>query len=339
MSADHSRLSEGLETPAGIAARWLLREHAGELTARETQERDAWLQDNPRHLAVYEQARAVWRMSGQVSAEAEVRAMRAAALLARPERRRWFRPALAAGCALLALAAGGWWGLNSGHRAAPQPRTHYATAVGERLAANLPDGSTVSLNTDSGIEVEFTPGERLIRLRRGQALFEVTADGARPFVVLAGDRRITALGTAFDVRVDNGAVRVLLVEGRVAVSSFAGAPQLALELTAGEQLLAAPDAADTVKSADVDRLTSWRSGRLVFQDDSLAEAVAELNRYTRTPMVIDDPRVAALRVSAVFRISHADRFANSMTELFPLVALKQSDGAVHLQFSTARGED
>ncbi len=359
MSSHRASRATEMRTPAETAAYWLLRAN-DEMEEGERAKMNAWLDAEPEHRAAFERARAVWQTAGRVTGNDEVRAMRAAALAVRPERSRIFRPALAAGIAALAIAVGGgfvlsgWSGVSGWPSVGSAAKNRYTTAIGERLSATLQDGSTLALNTDSQVDIDFAPAERRIHLRRGQALFEVAKDARRPFVVYAADRRITALGTAFDVRVDDaGAIRVLLVEGRVVVSSSPlsslrgrgqssadGNPSReAVELGPGEQLTAAPASAATVGPADIPRLTSWRSGRLVFQDETLSDAVAELNRYTQSLMVIDDPRVAALRVSAVFRISQADRFANSMTELFPLVAVKQPDGSIHLKFSTPSGED
>ncbi len=330
-----------------IAAQWLLREQGAGLSERKREQRDAWLEQSPSHRAAYDRARAVWDLSGQAAGEQELRAMRADALAARPRRRRRFlADVLAAGFVAAAFGLGGWYLIGHWSELTQQwrwaglgeYRARYSTAVGERLTTTLLDGSSVSLNTGSDLAVDFSSTERRIYLRRGQAFFEVKRNARRPFVVIAGDRRIKALGTSFDVRVDDGRVQVLLLDGRVAVDR-PNAPGGTVELTPGERLTAASAAPARIQAADMERLTSWHSGRLVFQDQSLADTVAELNRYTRETMRIDDPRVGALRVSAVFRISQADRFARSMTELFPLIAVQQPDGTLKLKFSTPVGED
>lgn len=313
-------LPQDVRTPAQIAAYWMLREQGGGLSPADREQMNAWLAADSRNSAAYDSARAAWQVSGLVSADDEVREMRAAALAA-GSRQSFIPRAAAASLAALALVAAAW--LVLGHPGFTTPKDRYETAIGERLAATLPDGSSVSLDTNSCIDVQFEAAERRVHLRQGQALFEVAKNPARPFVVYAAGRRIRALGTSFDVRVDPaGTVRVLLLEGRVTVEN--------MELRPGEQFTSAPAVAAVVKPANVERLVSWRSGRLIFEDEPLGDAVAELNRYTRTRLVIDDPRVAALRVSAVFRTAQAERFASSMTELFPLVAIEQPDGAVRL---------
>jgi transmembrane sensor len=317
--------------PAEAAAQWLMREKAGPLNESEQAEQAAWLAAHSDNRAAYERACSVWDNVGHVAARGDVRAMRDAALAAKPAPRfRWRYIGLAAAMGAVLIAAGGFTWL----RFAPQLTAQfwdahrYHTAIGERSAVTLQDGSNVVLNTNSAVEVDFASSERRVRLLRGQALFEVAKNPARAFVVLAGNRRITALGTSFDVRIDQDDVRVVLVEGRVAVD--------ALELEPGEQLVARTGAPAVVRAANVARLTSWKAGRLVFQDESLGDAVAEVNRYIRKPLTLDDPQIAALRISGVFRTAEVERFAASMTDLYPLAAMTQPDGSVRLKFREAR---
>ncbi len=93
----------------------------------------------------------------------------------------------------------------------------YATRIGERSTIRLADGSVVTLDTASRVSLDLTTANREVHLLGGQANFEVAKDKARPFVVYAGDRRITAVGTAFDVRLDQREVCVTLVDGKVSV--------------------------------------------------------------------------------------------------------------------------
>ncbi|MGH1557316.1 FecR family protein [Caulobacter segnis] len=164
----------------------------------------------------------------------------------------------------------------------------------------------MTLNTASLIEVAYDDRQRLVRLVKGQALFEVAKHQARPFVVAAGDRRITATGTAFDVRLDRDQVKVLLIEGRVVVAAATGAgptnllPTDRQVLEPGEALVAGPSRAVSIAAADIERDTAWNRGQLVFRDERLADAVAEMNRYAPETLVIEDARIADLRISGVF---------------------------------------
>jgi transmembrane sensor len=216
----------------------------------------------------------------------------------------------------------------------PPSAALYRTAVGERSTVVLPDGSVATLNTDSVLKVAYNGRERGVRLLKGQALFEVAHNKKVPFQVYAGDRRVTAVGTVFDVRLQGERVKVALVEGVVRVASVAKpAPQVPREqvtMTAGEMLDAPPAAAMTVKLADTRRATSWREGVAVFDDVPLADAVAEMNRYTTHPVRLADARIGAYRVSGVFKTGDSERFAQSMAEVFPL-AIDDAGGSPELK--------
>jgi transmembrane sensor len=188
------------------------------------------------------------------------------------------------------------------------------------------------LNTGSLVEVAYTAARRDLRLLRGQAIFEVAHNPDRPFVVTAGARRITATGTAFDVRLYGEAVRVVLIEGHVAVTPVTRTglqrivPMLgSQELSAGEALTAPQDGPVRVAAIDVERATSWRRGQVVFRDDPLAAAVAEMNRYSDDKLAIDDPRVAALTISGAFGAARSENFRAALTAYYPLEIRKRAD--------------
>ncbi len=271
--------------------------------------------------------------------------MRAAALAAAPEHGGRLEPrvagglGLAAACvlALVVAAEQRTWapspaqtrqastavtapGAPTGHGA-----VRYATRVGERQTIALTDGSIVALDTASVLDVDYSAARRDVRLVRGQALFQVAKNRARPFVVTAGDRQITATGTAFDVRVDRGEVRVVLVEGRVTVTPIARSglaklfPALETQIMApGEALVADRAKPVSVTAADVAQDTSWREGQVIFRDDTLSAAVAEMNRYSTNQIVVDDPRIAGLRISGVFGVSRQENFIAAVTAFYPI---------------------
>ena len=213
----------------------------------------------------------------------------------------------------------------------------FETAIGERSTVALSDDSSVTLNTDTVVEVRFAenPDIRRLVLVRGQAHFEVAKD-PRPFEVLAGGRRIVALGTAFDVRIDTElGVLVTLLEGRVAVddgippASVLSPPQdlsgvAALGgtvLNAGEQLIARRDEPQRIVRADVEQVAGWRAGRLVFRDDPLPEVVNEINRYSTRKLVLDDDvRLDGIQIGGVFKAGSTDSFLRAVEELYPVEA-------------------
>ena len=215
----------------------------------------------------------------------------------------------------------------------------YRTQVGERSTVTLADGSEVTLNTDTGLRVEFSARERRLQLLRGQAFFKVEKDATRPFVVEAGHKRVVAIGTAFDVRFDTAdQVQITLVEGRIAVDNridkglpdalAEAAPRI--ELSPGQQMLAALNARPSVIEADIEKVTSWSEGRIVFDNDPLRDAVVEVNRYTATPIVLgEDSRLDAIRVGGVFRTGRQETFLLALETLHP-IGIEKHAGATRL---------
>jgi transmembrane sensor len=212
----------------------------------------------------------------------------------------------------------------------------YRTKVGERAAVTLADGSVVTLDTDSVIKVRYTSTERGVRLLRGQAIFQVAKHKPIPFQVYAGGRRITAVGTRFDVRLsdaDHGELHVALLEGvvKIAPASPTGVDQATVTLAPGQVLEAAAGAPQRVVEADLDQWTSWRGGVLDFNDVSLENAVSEINRYTIKRIRIADPALARLRVSGVFNTDDPEHFAQTLAEAFPIKVAHDAEGAPVLE--------
>lgn len=310
------------------AALWGLRIERG-LTPGERVELDTWLASDPDHadrLAAVQAAHAAVECA---AAEPEIMALREAALRARPEPWRPSWRKLAAALVALAVIGGGatlgpsWIGQWGGDGVV------YATGVGERATVTLADGSVLTLNTASRAVADLDGRERRVTLEAGQAYFEVAHDAARPFRVQAGDRVVTALGTAFEVRLDGERVRVALDQGSVRVEGRAGGAGRVV-LAPGEVLAAGAGQPARVRPADVDQITSWRSGLVVFEDEPLARAVAEINRYATTPIVIGDAGVNRHRVSGTFRTGDSARFARTLTELFPVAIKSSDDGTITL---------
>lgn len=217
----------------------------------------------------------------------------------------------------------------------------YSTAVGELDTVSLADGSRVTLNTDTRIHVDLGDRERRIDLRRGEAFFVVAKDATRPFVVYADDKRVTAVGTQFSVRRDADDIQVVVAEGRVKLEQVSAVPKLSKLVGRPERpatALVAGAIARTAKSdvlvqkgsaPDAEQLLSWRNGYLVFDATPLADAVAEFNRYSARKIVIDDPSLAALRISGNFRSSNTDAFLWLLKSGFH-VEIEEGEDRVHL---------
>jgi transmembrane sensor len=310
------------------AAAWYERRHR-EGVAEETQNAfAAWLAQSDDRRTAYEAVEKTWTqvrsaaLDPQILAlrhETALRLTRGAAAAIRPLR--W----VAAAVVLIVLCGtaatlGGWLPLHdSGHAPAA---SRYATAIGERMSLALNDGSQVTLDTQSELSVGFTSSERAVRLLRGQVYFKVAKDRERPFVVEVLNRRIVAVGTAFDVRVDGAQVRVSMVEGTVRVDGAT--------ITAGQQLLADTGLPDRVSVSDPERFTNWLRGQIVFDNTRLADAVAELNRYSNTKIELADPKIAQLHLSGAFAVGRPALFVEAVTSYFPIQIAEADDHHVVL---------
>jgi len=334
-----------------IAADWLLREEEGRLASVDISHREAWLAADPSHRQALADVRLALVTASEGAADPELMAMRTHALATRPERAWPLSRSAAAVAAAILVSAGAWWTLSAvapslqGPPAGAQMQPGdpnaalYRTAVGERALITFPDGSVATLDTDSEIKVAYTGNERGVHLLRGQALFEVAKHKPTPFQVYAGRERVTAVGTTFNVRLDGGGenskVSVALLEGVVTVSPAAAvdrtAPRQSVTMAPGELLEAKAAAPLVVVAADTERVTSWRSGVLIFNDTPLAEAVAEMNRYTTRPIVLADPKLASLRISGVFKTGDPEHFAETVSEAFPVTVSLEADGSLELE--------
>lgn len=343
------------------AALWLARRLDG-LTPAEDAELRAWLAGDPARGARLEQLAGVWGQLGELPA-ADIAKLRAACcaaptplpehalppqtpprdrMSARPEPRpraaawqglmpQW----VMAGLIALVVMGGGWLGWNHWQQQ-PTFTQNLVTERGQQLIATLPDGSRLRLDTATRLEVRLYRQQREVRLAEGQALFEVQADPQRPFHVVAGALRITVLGTRFSVRHSpQGSVGVTVEEGRVRVtraapSSAPGAAPAAaagIVLTAGQRVQAdARGQPGAVVRIDPRNELAWREGRVVFEGTPLAEAIAEIERYVDTGLVIDDPAVAALRLNGSFDLRRAHTFRQVLPRALPVRLLARADG-------------
>lgn len=321
--------------PDEDVAFWYAKMRSDVVRQRDLARFNDWLSSDPANQEAYADYTSFWDSLELIAGDDRVVDLRREALASGPEREQhgYRFLALVASVAIIVLC--GWFVFrfdapSTGHDNIPMASADnvsiYRTNVGQRATVTLADGSVVELNTDSLVEVRYGDGERDIRLLRGQALFRVAKDEARPFVVEAADQRITALGTEFDVRYRHGEVRVTLVEGRVTVTR--DQPEQARtqqavqmrELAPGQQLVARVDQPVRVAQANVEQAVSWSTGRLIFNDEPLGEVVEEINRYSTRKILLEDPSLAGLRVSGVFQAGSMHGFVTALDAAFPVAS-------------------
>ena len=204
----------------------------------------------------------------------------------------------------------------------PEP-VIYATAIGDVRDVTLEDGSVITLNTDTELAVTYSAKERRVELAHGQALFTVIK-GARPFVVEAAGSETRALGTVFEVFLGPEDVGVTLIGGSVSVlpqvagQEDAGEERAGTVLTPGDRLVLRGGAIASLSQVDTDAALAWQTGILQFRDVTLAEAIAELNRYSETKLRVDDPALAAEHLSGAFPAGDQEMFAETLKLYLPV---------------------
>lgn len=306
------------------AAAWLLRRQAG-LDAAQTTEFQAWLAASTAHREALARHEATWAELDALPAAgiAALKAAMAQPSPAQPRRRAWLRLVPQAAFAMLALTVtgGGWL-----YWQQPTYVANHASARGQQLRIDLPDGSSVQLDTGTRIEVALYRQRREVRLMQGQAMFSVQANASQPFDVLAGATRVTVLGTRFAVRNTPGQpVQVEVEEGRVRVAPADTAASTAAVLLTAGQRAEAHDGGITVQPQPAAAVALWREGRLSFDGTPLSTALAEFERYGDTHLRIDDSRVAALTINGSFDARRPGNFAYALTRVLP-VRLEKRDG-------------
>ncbi len=199
------------------------------------------------------------------------------------------------------------------------------TAVGEQLTRTLNDGSLVELNTDSEVRIQLSEGQRSVYLLKGQAVFTVAHDETRPFVVFAGDRRVTALGTMFEVRLDDEIAQVTLLEGKVKVDALSlsdKAPFVekptSVELSPGERYVSVSNELIKVEPTRIESDLSWRSGRHIFVNEKISTIVDELNRYTERKIIFRDPKIGELKAGGNFKMGSTQSFSTTLEASYGL---------------------
>ncbi len=300
-----------------VAADWAARLDRGVLSPEDEARLDNWLAGDSRRAGAFARARAVSLYTERV---------RALGPQFQPDRFRLTQPAFSPARRRMlwgSAAAAGIGGAVLAGYAFEAAGQDYTTRRGEMRVVPLADGSVVNLNTDSRIRVLFTEARRTIHLERGEALFDVAKDAARPFVVYAGDTAVKAVGTSFSVlRLADAPVQVLVREGVVEVDRGRIAPvRLAANMRAVAPIAAAfatpaPIRVATVAPVEIDRAVAWREGRIAFEGETLDQAVKDFSRYSDTRIVIDDPSIAHEEVTGLFQANDPVGFAQAVATSF-----------------------
>jgi transmembrane sensor len=324
-------------TPDEAAALWMTR---GTETAADAELFEEWLADREANMAAWAKAQRLWDSFDHAADDEMLQAMRTSALGLRPYRQRLNWGWLAAALAVAVLSGGLLVGVltwrpygsgaaySAGSPAQPAPPA-FSTGKDQQLQAALPDGTKLTLDTDSAVDVAFDGRRRDVRLLRGHAFFDVAHDPSRPFAVTARGLIATALGTRFGASLDGDSTSITLVEGRVAITKVGAPAATSVQLHAGERFTTGASG-DTVTKVDPDSALSWRNAYVEFRNETLAAAAAELNRHSRVQILIRDPKVGDLRVSGRFKTGDVERFCRAVELVQAVHAVRRNPTTIEL---------
>jgi len=329
------------------AGHWVVRMNEG-LSSSQEAALKAWLSEDPKNLDVFMEVAEVWDETDCLARLAE--------LFPEPRKRRALQPRFALATAavlVLAFFTASLFFTSSlsfpGFGSRPDPATvngtqHFETAIGEHSTAVLVDGTVVVLNTNSQIEVAYSDDARVVHLVRGEIHVEVVKDPLRPLSVVAGDRIVQAVGTAFSVEItQDQQIDLVVTEGLVVVGVRAPgvqrieAPPVIAQsdentVAAGENLLMGADeeVAMPVSEEDIEIKLSWREGSLIFKREPLEQALAEVERYTTVKFVFVDKNLKTRAVSGRYRAGDVESLLLALRVNFNITHEVTEDGRVLL---------
>ncbi len=266
---------------------------------------ETWLQASLSHRITYLRLKSAWENADRLSALRSVSAMR----LRPSQQMRFVQPRIVAAVVMAVLVGAAVF---SALTLRPADRT-FSTSVGGHKIITLADNTRIELNTDTSIRTRVTTAERTVWLDKGEAFFAVQHDATHPFVVIAGNRRITDLGTEFSIRRERDRLKVALFSGRAYLdqTNAPGSGSSAL-LKPGDVAVA------THSGLTVNRETSrtlveslgWRNGTVVFNHTALADVAAEFNRYSDHKLAVSDPSVGRITIGGTFDVRNVEAFAD-----------------------------
>ncbi|MCI2284815.1 FecR domain-containing protein [Colwellia sp. MSW7] len=312
------------------ASIWLVRLDNGNLSNQSRKELKAWLLADKRHPAALNAMADVWDGIDEVLINISDEKTSAKVSLW-PVIKPIFKPfALAASVSFVAIFI--WFAMPENIQ-----RNSYATLIGQQMDATFDDGSIIHLNTNSRIETEFTDDKRVIKLIKGEALFEVAHDPSRPFIVYAGNRLVQAIGTKFVVHLAPENIQVTVTDGKVKMSKVALNTELAdikelnnlamqkddVYIAKGEKVIVGSNQAPKlthINPDSIERELSWLDGKLIFDNEELFDVIEEINRYLDIQIVLKDPSLHNIPISGRFDLKDSEALIEAIELSFNMTS-------------------
>ena len=332
------------ETVDSEAADWLVMLDAGKLSANERRALRKWLSEDPENAASLQELATIWsEMDIVLNDLPGTRQFKSRGFLSSFLARRWVNSAAVAvflGCVGLSV-----WIYFTVDRQSISEIAYHATEVGTQHVERFSDGSTAHLNTDSIIETEYSDSSRIVRLLRGEAMFDVVHDPARPFIVYAGNQQLKVVGTKFVIRLTSENIVVTVTDGQVqltkrqktgsgaSLDNMTKREQEIIFVSEGEEVeignqVVTPEIKE-VSDEEMERRFSWLNGQLVFRNEKLQQVIEEISRYVPAQIIIDDPELKEMRISGRFVIGDTDALMEAIEVSFN-VHTSHTDHVIHL---------
>ena len=300
------------------AASWFARNHAD--TDRADRKAFAAWQTEPAHARAYAEFEQLWADLAQLQQLNKPVALP-------PRKPSVWRPALAVAAALICAVL-------ATHIGAPRElyHTHVAAHAKGMRTFNLPDGSTLYVNANTQLRVDFNAHQRIVHLDKGQLYIEVAPDKERPLFVQAGEANVRVVGTGFDVRRSQQQLVVSVAHGQVAFAPDAKTP---VTLLGAQQRATYSYAKGTLQeqTLNAEEVADWRSGHLSFRNRELASLIDELSLYRPQAPLQVSHAVAQLKVSGNLDVNDPDALLNALPALLPVKTVASADGVVRIESS------
>jgi len=311
------------------AAQWLTRREQPQWSQADQAAFDAWLEESMAHKAACWRLEHAWRTADRIGALSARDIAPGARRTGLPLK--WWQASALAASLLLTIA---YVGLHARPTTSAQPSVDtFDTVSGGYRIVPLVDGSRIELNTATVLRTVFSKNRRDVWLDRGEAFFDVAHIEGSTFVVHAGPRLITVVGTQFSVRRDGDKVTVAVIKGRVRVEDTTrGESSATTTATPGDVAIGVGSSTMVISKpvAAVEDQLTWRDGRVVFHGNTLAEVADDFNRYNQQQLLISDPSVAAIRISGTFKAANVEAFVRLLKQAYGLKVELTVDGKLKI---------
>lgn len=310
------------------AAKWFARMQNAEADHPDRSKFDAWLMESPAHANEYSAIAAVWDdfdSTAKMQALAQAMAQKNSDMA--KQRKHYTTMANKAALMVLVMVFS-FFGYQGWVEWQAQPLMQMAknSGIAEIIQQELPDGSQLTLNANTEMDIIYYRDKRVIKLKRGEAIFEVSKDANRPFVVDSGIAKVTVLGTRFAVNQIDGRVVVAVDHGRVQVEtkpSSGAAEMTPVVLSNGQMAEVRPNTSPVFLERNAMDAFGFSSGRLVFENASLNEVAETLSRYRLKPIVAIGKNSKQPHITAVMNVAETESFLKTLPQI-AAVEVKQN---------------